>query len=127
MTDSGAVHRVRVRYCETDQMGVAHHGAYVAWLEEARTEWLRARGRSYRDWEASGLLLQVVDLHVRYRRPTRYDDVVEIRTRVVERKRASLCLSYELFVEGGALVAEATTTLASVDAHGTLRRLPAEL
>ena len=55
-------HRIRVRYCETDRMGLAHHGSYVAWLEEARTEWMRVCGRTYRQMEDDGELLVVVDM-----------------------------------------------------------------
>lgn len=121
------VHRLRVRYCETDQMGVAHHGSYVAWFEEARTEWLRARGRSYREWEEGGVLLQVVEFDIRYLKPTVYDDLLEIHTRVAARGRASITLDYEVFRPDGARAAVGRTKLASVDRQGRLRRLPPEL
>ena len=121
-------HRVRVRYCETDRMGVAHHSSYVAWFEEARTEWLRARGKSYRQLEDEGILLTVVALEAQYRASVTYDDVVLVTTHVVERKRASIKLGYEVRREGsGALVATGTTTLACIDRAGNLRRLPAEV
>ena len=81
-------HRVRVRYCETDRMAIAHHGSYVAWFEEARTEWMRQRGRSYRQLEDDGNLLQVVDLQCRYHKPVDYDEVVAICVRVAEARRA---------------------------------------
>lgn len=117
-------HRLRVRYCETDQMGVAHHGSYVDWFEEARTEWMRARGRSYRDMEEQGVLLQVVEVHVRYLQPTRYDDELELRTWVAERGPASLTFDYEVWHVGrDALCATGRTKLACVDRAGKLRRL----
>jgi hypothetical protein len=78
-------HRLRVRYCETDRMGVAHHGSYVAWFEEARTEWLRVRGKTYRDMEDEGSLLQVVALQVEYRQSVTYDDAIEVAVRVTDR------------------------------------------
>ena len=89
-----APHRVRVRYCETDRMGVAHHGSYVAWFEEARTEWLRRRGKSYRQMEEEGSFLQVVDMAIRYLKPTTYDDELLISLRVKERKRVAVTMEY---------------------------------
>ena len=118
-------HRLRVRYCETDRMGVAHHGSYISWFEEARTEWLRARGSSYREWEEAGVFLQVVEVEVRYLHPTTYDDEVEIRTRLAERRRASITFEYEVGLAGSSRVAATgKTKLACVDAEGRLRRLP---
>ena len=106
-------HRLRVRYAETDTGGVAHHSSYIAWLEEARTEWMRAGGQTYRDIEAQGLFLMVSELSLRYRRSLRYDDEVEIQIGVAERKRASIDIEYELrLVETGELHATARTVLA---------------
>ncbi|MDX2146778.1 MAG: acyl-CoA thioesterase [Planctomycetota bacterium] len=93
---SGAC-RVRVRYCECDPMGVAHHAAYIPWLEIARTEVLRESGVSYAQLEAAGVLLVVVKLEVRYRAPIRYDDMIEIRTRVAGTSRVKIEHEYELF------------------------------
>ena len=121
-------HHVRVRYCETDRMSVAHHGSYVAWFEEARTEWMRLRGRSYRQIEDGGDLLQVVDFQCRYHRPVDYDEVVAIRVRVQEAGRAAVTLAYEARRESdGAVCATGSTKLACVGRDGKLRRLPAEL
>ena len=121
-------HRVRVRYCETDQMGVAHHGGHIDWIEEARTEWMRECGTTYRDLEASGSLLQVVDVQVSYRASVTYDDVVRIECWLAERKRVSLTIGYRLTREAdGVLVADASTTLACVDRSGKLRRLPEDV
>jgi len=121
------VHRLRVRYCETDRMGVAHHGSYVAWFEEARTEWLRARGKSYRQMEDEGVLLQVVALAVEYRRSVTYDDEVEIEVAESERGPASITLRYDVRRPGGAEVAVGRTKLACVGRDGRVRRLPPEL
>jgi acyl-CoA thioester hydrolase len=121
-------HRVRVRYVETDRMGVAHHSSYVAWFEEARTEWLREQGLSYRELEDSGVLLMVVELRCNYLRSVTYDDVIEIETRLVERGKASIGLAYDVFAEGSETrVAEGFTRLASVDRDGRMRRLPESL
>lgn len=121
-------HRVRVRYCETDRMGIAHHGSYVAWFEEARTEWLRRRGRSYRQMEEAGDLLQVVDFAVRYLAPVDYDDEVLVRLRVQERAKVSVTLAYQVeHATSGVVTATGTTRLACVGRDGRLRRLPAEI
>ena len=121
-------HRVRVRYCETDRMAVAHHGSYVAWFEEARTEWMRQRGRSYREIEDDGNLLQVVDFQCRYQKPVDYDDVVSIRVRVESAGRAAVTLAYEARRESdGEVCATGITRLACVGRDGKLRRLPPEL
>jgi acyl-CoA thioester hydrolase len=128
MTDPIGEHRIRVRYCETDRMGVSHHGSYVAWFEEARTEWLRQRGKSYRAMEEEGVFLQVVGLQVRYLAPTTYDDELLLRTSVKERRNASITLRYEvLLVRDGTRCALGETTLACVDGKGRLRRLPPEV
>lgn len=122
--------RVRVRYCECDSMGVAHHASYVAWLEIGRTELLRATGVSYRTLESHGVFLVIVKLDVRYRRAIRYDDVVEVRTRVVGGSRVKIEHEYELVVveRDGEVkeeaVAAAATTLACVDGEGRVRELP---
>lgn len=109
-------------------MGVAHHASYINWFEEARTEWLRARGRTYREFEESGVFLQVVRVDVKYLRSTTYDDELEITTRLVERKGASLTLEYEATLVGeDVAVAWGLTKLACVDALGKLRRLPADI
>jgi acyl-CoA thioester hydrolase len=122
------VHRVRVRYSETDRMGVAHHGSYVAWFEEARTEWMRRRGKTYRAMEDEGNLLQVVEFTCSYRRPVDYDDVVAIRLRVSERGKVAVVLEYEAVNEtSGEVCATGATKLACVGADGKVRRLPAEL
>ncbi|MCA8970293.1 MAG: acyl-CoA thioesterase [Planctomycetes bacterium] len=129
------VHELRVRFCETDQMGVAHHGSYVPWIEEARTEWMRAKGRTYRSMEESGLSLAVTRLGVRYLVSARYDDLIRIETRLVSIRMASLDFEYELHrVEdesGGSdrcvLVAQANTRLALIGQDGRPRRLPEDL
>ena len=121
-------HRVRVRYCETDRMAVAHHGSYVAWFEEARTEWLRQRGKTYRQMEDEGNLLQVVEFVCRYHKPVDYDDVVLIRVRLGEAGRVAVVLEYECVRESdGQVCATGLTRRACVGRDGKLRRLPPEL
>ncbi|XID95662.1 acyl-CoA thioesterase [Paenibacillaceae bacterium WGS1546] len=78
------LHPLRVRYQETDQMGVVYHGNYLNWFEIGRTEWVRRAGIAYRDFEARGLLLPVTDVEASFRQPARYDEWVTVCTRVAE-------------------------------------------
>lgn len=73
---------VRVRYSETDQMGVVYHGSYVPYFEIGRVEWLRNRGISYKALEESGIALPIVSMHINYKKPARYDDLLTITTRL---------------------------------------------
>ena len=131
MTDEGfdtTPHRVRVRYCETDRMGIAHHGSYVAWFEEARTEYLRGRGKTYRQMEDEGNLLQVVDMSIRYVKPIDYDDVALVSVRMKERANVAFTLEYRVQrASDGAVPATGETRLACVGRDGKLRRLPKEI
>jgi acyl-CoA thioester hydrolase len=123
-----ACHRIRVRYCETDRMAIAHHGSYVAWFEEARTEWMRQRGRTYRQLEDDGNLLQVVEFVCRYHKPVDYDEIVAIAVRVRDAGKVAVMLDYECRRESdGQVCASGSTKLACVGRDGKLRRLPAEL
>jgi acyl-CoA thioester hydrolase len=108
---SGAL-RVRVRYCECDPMGVVHHGAYIPWLEMGRTELLRDAGVSYAQLEAAGVFLVIVKLEASYKRPGFYDDLVEVRTRVVGGSRVKILHEYEVVrveAAGGHLSASGIT------------------
>lgn len=118
-------HRIRVRYGETDRMGVAHHGSHIAWFEEARTEWIRSRGLSYRQLEENGVILPVVALKIDYKSTVGYDDVVLVETWVEKRGRASITFGYRATLEAESrLVAVAEITLACVDPQGKVKRLP---
>ncbi len=88
--------RLRVRFCETDLMGIVHHSNYLAYFEAGRVEWLRRRGVAYVDWAARGIHLPVVEASVRYRAPARFDDVIAIETRLVELRAASLRFEYRM-------------------------------
>ena len=119
---------VRVRYAETDQMGVAHHAAYLVWFEAGRTEFIRVRGRSYAQIEAAGWLLVVVEARCRYLLPARYDDVVIIRTHLASLGPASLEYGYEAIRKAdGAVLARGATVHAAVDRTGRPRRIPDDL
>jgi acyl-CoA thioester hydrolase len=88
--------RVRVRYKETDQMGIAHHSNYIVWFEIGRTDLCRATGISYAEIERRGYILVVSEVKCRYRVPYRYDDEVLIRTSVAEAASRALTFGYEL-------------------------------
>lgn len=119
---------IRVRYAETDQMAVAWHGEYLAWFEVARTDLLRATGLTYRELEGRDVRLPVIAAEVRYFRPAHYDDELEIRTELVELGGASVRFAYEVHREGTAgTLATGSTTHASVDREGRVRRLPADV
>ncbi len=123
-----SVVRVRVRFHETDLMGIVHHGSYVSYLEVARIEWLRRRGVAYSEWALHGIHLAVVELSLRYRAPARFDDEIDVETVLAERRAASFRIDYRLVrAADGALLAEGSTRLACVDEAGTLRRVRGEM
>ena len=115
--------QIRVRYAETDRMGLLHHANYLVYFEQARTELLRGRGVSYRDLEDQGYLLVIVKAEVRYRSPAHYDDLLTIRTTVTRTGPVRLEHRYEVFRDGK-LLAEGSTTLACVDRDGKLQAMP---
>lgn len=115
--------QIRVRYQETDAMGVLHHANYFTYFEIGRTELLRYNGASYRDLENSGLLMVVVRISCRYHRPARYDDVLTLRTKLVRVTAGKIEHSYELH-RGNERIAVAESTMACVDRNGMLQRVP---
>jgi acyl-CoA thioester hydrolase len=126
VTASG-LSRVRVRYAETDQMGVAYHGGYFAWFEVGRTDLLREQGVTYREMEAADLRLPVIEAQARYIRPALYDDELEIRTLVTAVGGARISFSYEIHRGAEGPLATGATAHAAVDGRGRPRRLPEHL
>ncbi len=114
---------VRVRYAETDKMGVVYYANYLVWFEVARTEWLRDRGWTYREMEASGAMLPVITAHCDYVRSAHYDDHLLIRTTGALRSAVRVEFAYEVFKDD-ALAARGSTMHAAVDANGRPIRLP---
>jgi acyl-CoA thioester hydrolase len=115
----------RVNYSEIDQMGVVYHARYAVWLDVARTEYLRQAGMSYRELEATGLFLVVGDLTMRYHRPARYDDVVNVRCWVRELASRRVTFAYRLtLAEGGILLVTAETRMLSLNHQFEPTRLP---
>jgi len=117
---------IRVRYAETDRMGLLHHANYLVYFEQGRTELLRSRGLTYKELEDQGFLLVLTKLEVRYRSPARYDDLLTLKTSVVRTTAVRIDHRYELFRDG-TLLAEGSSTLACVDRDGRLQELPAFL
>lgn len=122
---------VRVRYAETDQMGVAYHANYLVWCEVGRTDFIRALGVTYAEMERQGVRLAVADAQLRYHASARYDDVVRVETRLIALQSRSVTFAYELrrVAEPGAVdgvrLASASTMLISVSPEGRPVALPA--
>ena len=118
------VHRVRVRFAETDAMGVVHHAAYLPYLESARVEWLRSLGRPYTRIRAEGFDLAVIEVGVRYLAPLRFDEEADVHVRLARIGPAAFSLHY-LLRRAEAAVATASTRHALLGADdGRPRRLP---
>ncbi len=107
--------KIRVRYGETDQMGVVYHANYAVYFEVGRTEWLRQYGLSYSGMEADGVMLPVISLSVNYKSSARYDDLVKVKTTLKRMPTASIEFYYELHNESDVLLATGSTVLAFVD------------
>ncbi len=120
--------KIRVRYAETDQMGVVWHGNYLQYFEEGRTEALRACGWSYRGLEEAGIMLPLVEAHLVYTRPAKYDDLLTVKTLIREPATARIRFEYEVRNEAGEILVTGHTVLGFVDAK-TMRpcRPPAKL
>jgi acyl-CoA thioester hydrolase len=114
---------IRVRYAETDRMGLLHHANYLVYFEQARTELLRSNGLSYKDLEDQGYLLVLTKIEVRYRWPARYDDLLNVKTTVMRTTTVRIDHRYEVFCQGR-LLAEGTSTLACIDRDGRPQALP---
>ena len=116
---------LRVRYAETDQMGVVYYANYFVWFEVARTDLLRTLGWSYREMEESGVFLPVIEAACQYRRPARYDDAVSVQTSGRMTSPVRIEFSYEVSVNGDlAPFATGRTAHAAVSADGRPCRLP---
>src|SRR5215472_12799587 len=117
---------IRVRYAETDRMGLLHHANYLVYFEQGRTELLRSQGLAYKDLEDQGTLLVLTRIQVRYKSPARYDDLLTLRTTEVRTTLVKIEHRYEL-LRDGTMLAEGTTTLACIDRDGRVQALPESL
>ena len=121
-------HRIRVRYGETDKMGVVHHSIYPLYFEEARTELMRALGCAYSRLEGDGILFPLTDIGITFKRGARYDDVLVLEARLTELSAVRFRIDYRMLLdESGELLAEGFTRHASTNVEFRPRRLPAHV
>ncbi|CAM3642283.1 thioesterase [Flavobacterium saliperosum S13] len=107
--------QVRVRYAETDQMGVVYHGNYAQYFEMGRVEWLRNLGVSYKWMEENGIMLPVVSLSMNYKKPARYDDLLTVKTIFKSQTSVKIEFDYEIYNEQGELLTIGNSVLVFVD------------
>jgi len=123
---------VRVRYAETDQMGVAYHANYLVWCEVGRTDFIRALGMTYAELEKQGVMLAVADAQLRYHASARYDELVRIETRLLDVRSRGVTFGYEVMrvdapgATTGSRLATASTMLVSMTTAGRPVSMPAE-
>ncbi|MEM9827663.1 MAG: thioesterase family protein [Planctomycetota bacterium] len=118
--------KLRVRYDECDPMGLVHHSNYLRYFEIGRTELLRASGGRYRDMEDAGQLVVVARVDARYLLPARYDEVLEVSTRIAKVTGAKIIHEYEIR-RGDVILVKANVTLAVIDREGRLQPVPKSL
>ncbi len=102
---------IRVRYSETDQMQYVYYGNYAAYFEMGRVEWLRNIGFSYKDLEAGGIMLPVIEMNIKYHKPALYDDLLSLKTTLVKRPEVKVTFQFEIHNQKNELLNTATTTL----------------
>lgn len=107
--------QIRVRYGETDQMGVVHHGNYALYLEMGRTEWLRKMGLSYNEMEKSGVMLPVISMSLNYKKSALYDEVIKVKTQLKKLPSVKIEFDYEITNSAGEVLVMANTVLAFID------------
>jgi acyl-CoA thioester hydrolase len=118
---------IRVRYGETDQMGVVYHAVYLVWCEIGRTEYMRQLGMPYATLEGSGTLLAVADASLRYHAPARYDDIIRVETTLTEVRSRAVTFDYAIFhVDKGTRLVTARTLLVSLDRASRPAPIPTE-
>jgi acyl-CoA thioester hydrolase len=116
---------VRVRYAETDKMGVVYYANYLVWFEVGRTDLLRESGWDYREMEKEGYALPVIEAHCTYREPAKYDDVLDVRTTGMLLSPVRVQFTYEIVrAADAAMLATGTTIHATLDRAGRPCRLP---
>lgn len=126
MVDGKFDHEIRVIFGDTDQMGVVYYANYLRFFESARAAYWRALGRSYKDLEAWGVAMPVVEAHCDYKRPSYYEDLLIVETRVSELRAASLRFAYRV-KRGAELLAEGYTRHAIIDGKGKPLRIPPQM
>lgn len=119
---------IRVRYAETDQMGVVYHANYLVWCEIGRTEFIRSLGKRYAEMEADGVSLAVAEASLRYHAPARYDDDVRVDTSLVDVRSRTLTFEYHIVnAHTGVRLVTARTVLVSLDRDGRMVAIPPDV
>jgi acyl-CoA thioester hydrolase len=121
------VHRIRVRFVETDAMGIVHHSNYLAYFEEARVAYLRSIGHPFTEWRDAGLESPVLESFVRYRRPLRFDEVIDVHLLLADVTRATFQMAYLVIVDdatGRSVRSTGVTVHGCVTTDGRPTRLP---
>lgn len=122
------VSELRVRYSETDQMGVVYHAEYLVWCEVGRTDFIRGLGLPYAELERRGTSLAVAEASIRYHAPARYDDLIRVETRLVEVRSRAITFEYLIrHAVSGDRLASARTLLVCLDPSGKPAPLPADV
>lgn len=106
---------LRVRYSETDQMGIVYYGNYAQYLEQGRTDWLRSLGFTYKYMEENQVMLPVINLNIDYKKPAKYDDLLTIKTSLLEIPSVKIKFYYEIQNQNNELLVTATTSLVFLD------------
>ena len=110
-----SVTKLRVRYSETDQMGIVYYGNYAQYLEQGRTDWLRSLGLTYKFMEEHQVMLPVINLNIDYKKPAKYDDLLTIKTSLLEIPSVKIKFYYEIHNQDDELLVTATTSLVFLD------------
>ncbi|WP_459211657.1 acyl-CoA thioesterase [Aquimarina rhabdastrellae] len=108
--------KIKVRYAETDQMGVVHHGNYAQYLEVSRIEWLEKLGVSYKTMEAEGVMLPIVTMDLKFKKSAYFDDILQVKTMLRKIPTARIVFDYEIYNQNQELLTTATTTLVFLNA-----------
>ena len=117
----------RVRYSETDQMGVVYHAEYLVWCEVGRTDYIRGCGLPYSDLERRGTILAVAEASIRYHAPARYDDLIRVETTLTDVRSRAITFEYVIRNSSGDKLATARTLLVSLDPNGKPAPLPQDV
>jgi acyl-CoA thioester hydrolase len=120
---STSVIDLRVRFSETDLRGIVHHASYLLYFEAGRVEWLRSRGVTYADWASRGVHLPVVEVQVSYQAPSRFDELLQIETTLLDLRSVSMKFGYAIH-RGETKIAEGFTRLGCIDANHKLFKIP---
>ncbi len=116
--------QIRVRYSETDQMGVVYHGNYIPYFEIGRVEWLRNKGIAYKDLEKSGIALPIVSMQINYKKPARYDDIITVKTKMRAYKSVKIEFDCEIWSDDKQLLTTAHFILVFVDMKSGKAMIP---